>query len=287
MEIEHFFDAATSTLSYLVHDGRVGVVIDPVRDYEPKSARTSWAGAEAIAALAARRRIAIAYAIDTHAHADHMTGLPFFRQRSGAKSVTGEGIGEVQRMFRDLYGLGADFPVDGRQFDVLARDGQRLRAGSLEFEALHTPGHTPAHVSWRIGDVLFLGDTLFSPDYGAARCDFPGGSAAVLFDSVQRIYALPDATRLFLAHDYRPSGRPLMVETTVGEQKRSNVQISARTSREEFVAFRNARDATLEPPALILPSLQVNIRAGELPPPDANGTAYLRLPLNRMGSARR
>ena len=287
VEITHFFDEATSTLTYLVHDGRVGLVIDPVRDYEPKSGRTSWAGAEKIAAVARSRRIALAYVIDTHAHADHMTGLPFFKEHFGAKSVTGEGIGEIQRVFRDLYGLGSEFPVDGRQFDILAKDGQRLRFGSLEAEALHTPGHTPAHLCWRIGDALFLGDTLFAPDYGVARCDFPGGSAETLFDSVQRIYALPDATRLFLGHDYRPGGRPLMIQTTVGEQKRANVQLSARTTRSEFAAFRTARDATLEAPALILPSLQVNIRGGELPEPEANGTAYLRIPLNRLGRERR
>ena len=287
MKIEPFFDEATATLSYLVHDGRVGAVIDPVRDYDPKSGRTSWTGAQRIAALAERGGIAIQYAIDTHAHADHMTGLPLFKQRFGARTVTGDGIGEIQRTFRDLYGLPADFAVDGRQFDVLAKDGERLQVGSLVFEALHAPGHTPSHACWRVGDALFLGDTLFAPDYGTARCDFPGGSAAVLYDSIQRIYALPDATRLFLGHDYRPGGRPLMVQTTVGEQKRVNVQLSARTTRAEFVAFRNARDATLEAPALILPSLQVNIRAGELPEPDANGIRYLRIPLDRLGGGTR
>lgn len=283
MKIQHFFDEATSTLSYVVHDGRAGVVIDPVRDYEPRSGRTSWSSAEKIAAYIARESLAVPYAIDTHAHADHMTGLPFFKERYGAKSVTGDGIGEIQRTFRDLYNLQRDFPVDGRQFDVLAKDGQHLGFGSLEIEALHTPGHTPAHVSWRIGDALFLGDTLFMPDYGSARCDFPGGSAAMLFDSVQRIYALPDATRLLVGHDYRPGGRPLMFETTVAEQKQRNVQVSARTSKAEYVSFRGAKDATLEAPALILPSLQVNIRAGELPSAEPNGTAYLKIPLNRLG----
>jgi glyoxylase-like metal-dependent hydrolase (beta-lactamase superfamily II) len=287
MKIQHFFEEATSTLSYVVHDATTGVVIDPVRDYEPRSGRTSWASAEKIAEYCARQRLGIPYVIDTHAHADHMTGLPFFKERFGARSVTGEGIGEIQRAFRDLYHLGRDFPVDGRQFDILAKDGQRFGFGSLEIEALSTPGHTPAHVSWRIAGAVFLGDTLFMPDYGSARCDFPGGSAATLYDSIQRLYALPDATRLFVCHDYRPGGRALAFETTVAQQKRENVQLSAKTTKAEYVAFRKAKDAALEAPALILPSLQVNIRAGALPEPEPNGTAYLKIPLNRLGGERR
>jgi len=283
MKIQHFFDEATSTLSYVVHDATTGVVIDSVRDYDPKSGRTSWTSAEKIAAYVARERLSIRYAIDTHAHADHMSGAPFFKERFGAQSVIGARIGLIQATFRDLYNLPRDFPVDGRQFDVLAESGKRLGFGTLEIEAMHSPGHTPACDAWRIGDALFLGDTLFMPDYGSARCDFPGGSAAMLFDSIQRIYALPDATRLFVCHDYRPGGRPLAFETTVAEQKRANVQISARTTKAEFVAFREAKDATLDAPALILPSLQVNIRAGELPEPEPNGTAYLKIPLNRLG----
>jgi glyoxylase-like metal-dependent hydrolase (beta-lactamase superfamily II) len=286
MHVQHFFDEATATLTYLVHDGAHGIVVDPIRDYEPKSARTSWAGSERVAAVIDRARLRIDYVIDTHAHADHMTGLPFFRERYGARTVTGAGIGEIQRTFRDLYDLGPQFAVDGRQFDLLARGGERLRFGTLEVEPLHTPGHTPAHVSLRVGDAVFLGDTLFSPDYGAARCDFPGGSAAILFDSIQRLYALPDETRLFLCHDYRPGGRPLAPETTVAEQKRANVQIDAKTSKADFVAFRTRRDSELEPPLLILPAMQVNIRAGALPAPESNGIAYLKIPLDRLGQRR-
>jgi glyoxylase-like metal-dependent hydrolase (beta-lactamase superfamily II) len=286
MHIQHFFEPRSSTLSYVVHDATTAVVIDPVRDYEPKSARTSWAPAEEIAAYLDARGLAVPYVIDTHAHADHMTGLPFFRERYGARSVTGARIGEVQRAFRDFYDLGPAFPVDGSQFDVLVEAGERLGFGSLAVEAFHTPGHTPAHMSWRVGDAVFLGDTLFMPDYGSARCDFPGGSAAELWDSVQRIYALPDATRLFVCHDYQPGGRPLAFETTVGEQKRSNVQLDARTTKEAYVAFRARRDAELETPTLLLPSLQVNIRAGELPDPSPNGVVYLEIPLDRIGGAK-
>ncbi len=283
MKIQHFFDPPTGTLSYVVHDGQAAVVIDPVRDYDPKSGRTSWTSAEQVAAYLDRERLAVPYVIDTHAHADHLTGLPFFKQRYGARSVTGAGIGQIQRHFRDVFDLGPDFPVDGRQFDVRIDEGERLGFGSLEVEALHTPGHTPAHMSWRIGGAVFVGDTLFMPDYGSARCDFPGGSAAILYDSIQRIYAMPDDTRLFVCHDYRPGGRPVAFETTVREQKQSNIQLDARTTREAYVAFRNARDASLEAPVLILPSIQVNIRAGELPPPRANGISYLEIPLNVLG----
>jgi len=286
MHVQHFFEPRSSTLSYVVHDGRRAVVIDPVRDYEPKSGRTSWAPAEEIARYLEAQRLSVDYVLDTHVHADHMTGLPFFKERYGARSVTGAGVGVIQRAFRDLYGMSRDFPVDGRQFDLLLGDGGKIAFGSLEIEAMATPGHTPAHVSWRIGDALFLGDTLFAPDYGTARCDFPGGSAAELWESIQRIYRMPDATRLFLCHDYPPGGRPLLFVTSVAEQKRANVQLDGRTSKADFVAFREKRDATLEAPLLILPSLQVNIRAGELPEPEANGIRYLRIPLDRLGGGR-
>lgn len=283
MKIQHFFDEHTWTLSYVVHDGRTGVVLDPVRDYDPKSGRTSWRSAEQVAAYIDRERLEIPYVVDTHAHADHMSGLLFFKERYGARTVTGAQVGKVQAAFRDIYNLGPDFPVDGSQFDVLIDEGKRLGFGTLEVEALHTPGHTPAHMSWKIGDAVFMGDTLFMPDYGSARCDFPGGSAAELYDSIQRLYALPDSTRLFVCHDYMPGGRPLAYETTVAEQKRSNIQIDARTTREEYVAFREKKDAALEAPNLILPSIQVNVRAGALPEPESNGIAYLKIPLDVLG----
>lgn len=283
MHVEPFFDPATSSLSYVVHDGRTGVVIDPVRDYDARSGRTSWSSMEAVAAYIDREKLAIPYAIDTHAHADHLSGLPFFRERYGARSVTGARVGEVQRSFAKIYGLPATFPVDGSQFDVLVEEADRLDVGSFAVEALHTPGHTPAHMSWRIGDTVFVGDTLFMPDYGTARCDFPGGSAAILYDSIQRLYALPDPTRLFLCHDYQPGGRALAYVSTVDEQKRKNLHIRFDTAKAEFVALRERRDASLETPALLLPALQVNIRAGRLPEPEANGISYLKIPLDVLG----
>jgi len=286
MRIQHFFHEDTSTLTYVVDDGGTGVVIDPVRDYDPKNARTSWRSAEAVAAWIDAQRLSIPYVIDTHAHADHLTGMPLFRERYGARAVTGSRVGEIQRFFRTFYHLPESLPVDGSQFDVLLDEGDELAAGGLRIQALHTPGHTPAHMSWMIGDAVFLGDTLFMPDYGTARCDFPGGSAAELYASVQRLYRMPDATRLFVCHDYRPGDRPMRCETTVGEQKASNVQLSARTTEAEFVAFRSARDRELPAPVLILPSLQVNIRAGALPEPEADGVSYLKIPLDRLGVRR-
>jgi glyoxylase-like metal-dependent hydrolase (beta-lactamase superfamily II) len=283
MVIQHFFDVATSTLTYVVHDGKTGVVIDPVLDFDPKNARTSWVSAEAVAKYIDAQRLSIPFVIDTHAHADHMTALPFFKERYRARTVTGSRVGEVQRRFRDFYNLGPEFPIDGRQFDVLVEEGEELQVGSFVVRAMHTPGHTSAHMSWQIEDTVFVGDTLFMPDYGTARCDFPGGSAEQLYDSIQRIYALPEGTRLLMCHDYQPGGRPMRFETTVAEQKQSNVQLNARTSKAEYATFRTKRDAELAAPVLILPSLQVNIRAGAFPEPDSDGVAYLRIPLNRLG----
>jgi glyoxylase-like metal-dependent hydrolase (beta-lactamase superfamily II) len=280
MNIQHFFDQATSTLTYVVHDKESAVVIDPVLDYDPKSARTSSGSAEAVAKYLVERNLEIPFVIDTHAHADHLTAMPYFKKRFGARTVTGSRVGEVQKTFRGIYNLGAHFPVDGRQFDILLDEGQELEAGKFRVRAMHTPGHTPAHMSWQIEDALFVGDTLFMPDYGTARCDFPGGSADQLFDSIQRIYALPESTRLFMCHDYRPGGRELRFLTTVAEEKRTNIQLNSRTTQEQFLAFRKARDSQLGMPALILPAVQINIRGGEFPEPEGNGTVYLKIPLN-------
>jgi glyoxylase-like metal-dependent hydrolase (beta-lactamase superfamily II) len=284
MQIDAFYDERTSTVSYLVHRDGVGVVIDPVLDYTPRSGRTSTESADRLADHIDTLGLRIPYVLDTHAHADHMSALPYFRHRYGATSAIGAGIGGIQAFFADVYGLGEDFTPDGRQFDVLLEDGQVLDAGALQIEALHTPGHTPACISYRIGDALFCGDTLFQPDYGTARCDFPAGSAGDLYDSIQRLFELPGDTRVFTGHDYRPGGRSVAYESTIDEQRRSNVQLDATTSREAFIAFRKERDASLDLPELIVPAMQVNIRAGELPPPDENGRSYLRIPLNTFGA---
>ncbi|MEQ8689445.1 MAG: MBL fold metallo-hydrolase [Pseudomonadales bacterium] len=282
MRVQHFFHEQTSTLSYVVHDATTALVIDPVRDYDAASARTSWKSCETIATYLRTHNLTVPYVIDTHVHADHITGLPYFKEHFSSATVTGARTGEVQARFRDVYNLGTDFRVDGSQFDVLIDEGEQLEVGSMVVEAIYTPGHTSAHMSWKIDDAVFVGDTLFMPDYGSARCDFPGGSAEDLFDSVQRIYEMPDATRLFMCHDYRPGGRELEFETTVAAQKRNNIQINEGTSKEEYVAFRKEKDATLPAPKLILPSLQVNIRAGSLPAPEENGLVYLRTPLNYL-----
>lgn len=284
MKVQHFFDEATATLSYVVwdEDTRIAVLIDSVLDFDPKSGRTSTRSCQAIAGFLDERRLSLRCVLDTHAHADHLTAMPFFQERFGARTGIGAEIRQVQAIFRKIFNLGDAFRVDGSQFDVLLGEGDVLEVGPLRVEAFHTPGHTPACMSYRIGNALFVGDCLFMPDYGTARCDFPGGSAEMLYDSIQRLYALPDATRVFTGHDYRPGGRPLRFESTIGEQKRTNVQLSQDTARASFVAFRKTRDASLELPTLILPSIQVNIRAGRFPDPESNGVSYLKIPLNAI-----
>jgi glyoxylase-like metal-dependent hydrolase (beta-lactamase superfamily II) len=284
MQIQHFFDPRTWTLTYVVHDEATqqGVVIDSVLDFDPKSGRTWSASSDTVAAYIEQHHLTIPYVLDTHAHADHLSGMAYFKDRYGARTVIGRHITTVQETFCKLFNLGPDFPVDGRQFDVLLDEGEELLVGPLRIKTLHTPGHTPACATYQIGNALFVGDTLFQPDYGTARCDFPGGSAAVLYESIQRFYAMPDATRIFTCHDYQPGGRPLQYESTVGEQKALNIQLNARTTKEEYVEFRRKRDATLEMPVLILSSLQVNIRAGRFPEPESNGVSYLKLPLNAL-----
>jgi glyoxylase-like metal-dependent hydrolase (beta-lactamase superfamily II) len=262
----------------------VGVVIDPVLDFDPKSARTWTESADRVARRIDALGLRIPFVLDTHAHADHMTALPYFASRYGSKTATGAKIGEIQSFFARALGLGDGFPVDGSQFHLLLEDREELDLGPFTLVAHHTPGHTTACMSFQIEDALFCGDTLFQPDYGTARCDFPNGSAATLHDSIQWIFSLPGETRLFTCHDYQPGGRELQFESTVAEQKRSNVQLDEGTSREAFIAFRKQRDAELEMPVLILPSIQVNIRAGQLPEPEANGTSYLKIPLNVFGA---
>jgi glyoxylase-like metal-dependent hydrolase (beta-lactamase superfamily II) len=282
MEIQHFFDRRTCTVSYVVHDeaSRLGIVIDPVLDFDPRTGRTWEESCAGVAHYIDVQNLTIPYVLDTHVHADHLSGLAYFRSRYHARTVIGQQVIHVQSRFRDLYNLGPDFPADGSQFDILLQDGDVLEAGSLSIKAMHTPGHTPACLTYQIGDALFVGDALFMPDYGTGRCDFPGGSAEILYESIRRLYALPDESGVFTCHDYQPGGRPLRYESTIGEERRANIHLNAQTTKDEFIALRRARDAALEMPALILSSLQVNIRGGWLPEPENNGVAYLKIPLN-------
>lgn len=283
MEIQEFFDPNTFTLTYVVFDAdtRDAVVIDPVLDYEPCKAETSTQSVDALTAFVKQRGLRIHYALETHAHADHVSGAQVLRERFGAKVVIGARITEVQAVFRDLFDLGSALKTDGSQFDRMLKDGDTLQAGSLTVQAIATPGHTPACVTYKMGDALFTGDALFIEDFGTGRCDFPKGNPEELYTSVHdKLYPFPDATRVFVGHDYLPAGRALRFATTIGASKRLNVQLKAETSREDFVRFRKERDATLEAPRLLLPSVQLNVNAGRLPEPHANGRSYLHIPLN-------
>lgn len=286
MQVQHFYDPQTSTLSYVVFDERSkdAVVIDPVLDYDPKSGTTSHESADAVAAFLDKHELNLHYTLDTHPHADHLTALPYFKQRFGAATVIGAGIRAVQETWRSQFNLGSDFAVDGSQFDVLLEDGESLEAGTLSIEGLLTEGHTPASLTYKIGDALFVGDLLFMPDAGTARCDFPGGSAAVMYEAVQKLYAFPDETRVFTLHDYQPGGRELRYESTVGEHKRENVHLTATTTKEAFVALRAKLEEGKQMPTLLFPSVQVNIDGGRLPKPEANGVSYLKIPLNLFSS---
>jgi glyoxylase-like metal-dependent hydrolase (beta-lactamase superfamily II) len=283
-QIEAFFDTATFTVSYLVADPLAGVaaVIDPVLDYDPKSGRTATRSADTILAAARRQGLEIEWLLETHAHADHLSAGAYLRGSTGAKVVIGANITTVQRTFRPVFNL-ADLPVDGSDFDRLVEDGETIELGGLGVEVIGTPGHTPACVSYKITDAVFVGDTLFMPDYGTARADFPGGDARMLYRSIQRILSLPQATRLFMCHDYKAPGRESFAwETTVAEQRARNVHVKDGIGEDEFVAMRTSRDKTLEMPVLILPSIQVNVRAGRLPSPEQNGVSYLKIPLNQL-----
>ncbi|MDP1913198.1 MBL fold metallo-hydrolase [Brevundimonas sp.] len=282
--VEGFFDPATHTITYLVADPATGAaaVIDPVLDYDAASGRTSAASLEQVLARIAERGLKLERILETHAHADHLTGADEIRRRTGAPIGIGSRITEVQKVFGVLFEA-HDVSADGVVFDSLYADGERFTLGSLPVEVLHTPGHTPACVSYVIGDAVFVGDTLFMPDYGTARCDFPGGDARTLYRSIQRILALPSQTRLFVGHDYLPEGRTdHRWETTVAAEAAGNIHIGGGRSEDDFVALREARDATLKVPALILPSLQINIRAGALPPAEASGQRFLKTPLNAI-----
>jgi glyoxylase-like metal-dependent hydrolase (beta-lactamase superfamily II) len=276
--IQPFFDPATGTVTYVVHDGAAAAIIDSVLDYEPKSARTDTRSAERVIEFVRAQRLRVEWILETHAHADHLSAAPYVRAHLGGRVAIGERIGEVQAIFREVFNLEKELPA----FDRLLADGERFAIGALQVEALHVPGHTPADMAYRIGDAVFVGDTLFMPDVGTARADFPGGDARTLYRSIRRLLALPPETRIFVCHDYPPQGREPRWETTVVQQRAANIHVRDGVSEGEFVAMRTARDRTLEMPTLILPSIQVNIRAGELPLPEANGRAYLKIPLNAL-----
>lgn len=280
--VEAFYDAATSTLTFLVYDAdsRDAVIIDPVLDYDPLASQTGVEGARRLVARVRELGLNVRWLLETHAHADHLSSSQWLMRELDAPVAIGERITVVQQTFKALFGLSEDFPTDGRQFDRLLVDGETLAAGSLAVKVIATPGHTPACVTYHVGNALFTGDALFMDDYGTGRCDFPSGSSGALYDSVRKLYALPDATRVFVGHDYQPGGRQVQWETTIGRSKANNPQLRGDTTREAFVALRDARDATLAPPRLIFQSVQVNIDAGRLPEPAPNGRRYLRLPLN-------
>jgi glyoxylase-like metal-dependent hydrolase (beta-lactamase superfamily II) len=279
--IDAFFDEATFTITYLVSDPATGraAIVDPVLDYDHRSGKASTASADRVLAKAADRGVQIDWVLETHAHADHLTAAPHIKARTGAKVAIGEHIREVQQIFAKVFDA-ADVSDQGSEFDRLVKDGERLPLGSLAIEVMHLPGHTPADVAYRIGDAVFVGDTIFMPDYGTARADFPGGDATQLYRSIRRLLSLPAGTRLFMCHDYKAPGRDHFAwETTVGEERALNVHVRDGIDEAGFVAMRQKRDSTLAAPTLLLPSVQVNIRAGHFPPPDANGTSYLRIPV--------
>ena len=279
--IDAFFDEATFTVTYLVTDPQTkrAAIVDPVLDYDPKSGKASTRSAERVLAKAAERQASIDWILETHAHADHLTAAPFLKSRTGARTVIGEHIRDVQRIFRKVFNA-SDVSEGGCEFDKLVADGETLPLGDLAIEVMHLPGHTPADVAYRIGDAVFVGDTIFMPDYGTARADFPGGDAATLYRSIRRLLSLPAETRLFMCHDYKAPGRDQYAwETSVADERARNVHVHDGVAEAEFVAMRKKRDATLAAPVLLLPSVQVNIRAGHFPPPDDNGQSYLRIPV--------
>ena len=283
-QVHGIFDPATWTVTYVVYEkeGSPCAIIDSVLDYDPKSGRTRTDSADKVIAFVREKNLTVAWILETHAHADHVTAAPYLKKTLGGKTAIGDHISAVQQVFKGIFHLEPEFSTDGSQFDQLLKDGEHFRIGALTATTMYVPGHTPACVAYRMGDAVFVGDTMFMPDVGTARCDFPGGDAKTLYASAKKILSLPDETRLFMCHDYPPTDRAVVFETTVGEQRRKNVHVHDGISEAEFVDMRTRRDATLEMPVLMLPSVQINIRAGDLPPVESNGVAYLKIPLNAL-----
>jgi glyoxylase-like metal-dependent hydrolase (beta-lactamase superfamily II) len=285
--VRAFYDPRTYTVTFVAYDATTkdAVVIDPVLDYDPAASRTWTESVDEVTDFIKAEGLKAHYVLETHAHADHLSGAPILRRRFDARVVIGSNITAVQETFKPIFDLGDDFPTDGSQFDVLMSEGDVLEAGSLKIEVFETPGHTPACVTYKIDDAIFTGDALFMDDFGCGRCDFPKGSAADLYDSIMKLYALPDETRVFVGHDYQPGGREVKWETTIGASKANNPQIRANTTRDEFIKFRTERDAQLDAPRLLLQSVQTNVAAGRLPAKRDNGQRYLNIPINLLHPA--
>ena len=283
-DIQPFFDPETWTYTYVVYvgEGSACAVIDSVLNYDSKSGRSNTKSADEVVQFIGKKKLQLVWILETHAHADHLTAAPYIQSKLGGKTVIGDHITNVQNVFKDIFNLDERFAVDGSQFDHLLKDGESLTFGDLSLKAIYVPGHTPACMAYEIGDALFVGDTLFMPDVGTARCDFPGGDARALYQSIRKILAYPNETKLYMCHDYPPSDRPVAHLTTVGEEKQSNIHVHDGITEDAFVQMRSKRDAALDVPNLILPSIQVNIRAGHFPEPEANGKSYLKIPLNTL-----
>lgn len=280
--VKAFFDPGTWTFTYVVYEkpNTPCVVIDSVLNYDPKSGRTNTKSADEVIAFIKEQGLSLEWILETHAHADHLSAAPYIKKQLGGKIAIGSHIQDVQKVFKGIFNLEPEFAVNGSQFDFLIEEGKEIHVGNLRIKPLFVPGHTPACMAYEIGDAIFVGDTLFMPDVGTARCDFPGGSAKTLYQSVKKILSYPDNTRLFMCHDYPPNNRPIAYESTVGEEKKKNIHIHEGVSEEQFIEMRTKRDKTLEMPVLILPSIQLNIRAGHPPPAESNGKTYLKIPFN-------
>ena len=284
-KIKSFFDEATFTATHVVWDPETAkaAIVDSVMDYDPKSGRTGTDSADAVIAFIKAENLAVEWILETHVHADHLTAAPYLKQELGGTVAIGAAIDKVQGVFKKVFHAEESFATDGRQFDRLFKDGETFAIGEMEAKVMHTPGHTPACATYIVGDAAFVGDTLFMPDFGTARCDFPGGDARQLYQSIHKILALPPETRLFLCHDYKAPGRDAYAwETTVAEEKANNIHVHDGIGEDEFVAMRSARDKELSMPTLILPSVQVNMRAGDMPPPEDNGVSYLKIPVDAL-----